>query len=231
MPLHDWTDDRGFDSLHLVWQNQLLEWVQPRLPPEYRAYLGGVPSLSFDSPNGRPDLGVRNWNSGQVAPEPEAALATMEPDLVSAASFELDPMRAVHIDLHGVLIAAIEIISPRNKDRPSSRARYLGRYLGYLRQAVHLMMIDILPRPLGFSFADEAAADLGQQMPPTPTPFAVSYRVSGPMPEGTQLAIWRRTLAVGQPLPVLPLPLNLRQEVPIDLDHTYREAARRLYLD
>ena len=61
MPLHDWADDRGFDSLHLVWQNQLLEWVQPRLPPEYRAYMGGVPSLSFDSPNGRPDLGVRNF--------------------------------------------------------------------------------------------------------------------------------------------------------------------------
>lgn len=56
----------------------------------------------------------------------------MEPDLESTATFELDPMRAVHIDLHGVLIAAVEIISPRNKDRPSSRARSLGRYLGYL---------------------------------------------------------------------------------------------------
>lgn len=132
MPLHDWTDDRGFDSLYLVWQNQLLEWVQPRLPPEYRAYLGGVPSLSFDSPNGRPDLGVRNWTPGPVAPEAETAQATMEPDLESTATFELDPMRAVHIDLHGVLIAAVEIISPRNKDRPSSRARSLGRYLGYL---------------------------------------------------------------------------------------------------
>jgi hypothetical protein len=30
MPLHDWHDDRGWDSLHLVWQNQLLDWVQPR---------------------------------------------------------------------------------------------------------------------------------------------------------------------------------------------------------
>lgn len=230
MPLHDWTDDRGFDSLHLVWQNQLLQWVQPRLPPEYRAYMGGVPSLSFDSPNGRPDLGVRNWKPGPVAPEPETALATMEPDHESTATFELDPMRAVHIDLHGVLIAAIEIISPRNKDRPSSRARYLGRYLGYLRQSVHLMVIDILPRPLGFSFADEAATDLGQQLPPTPTPFAMSYRVSGPMPEGTQIATWRRPLAVGQPLPTLPLPLNLRQEVLIDLEHTYREAARLVYL-
>jgi len=230
MPLHDWTDDRGFDSLHLVWQNQLLEWVQPRLPPEYRAYMGGVPSLSFDAPNGRPDLGVRNWNPGPDAAEPQTALATMQPDIETAATFELDPMRAVHIDLHGVLIAAIEIISPRNKDRPSARARYLGRYLGYLRQAVHLMVIDVLPRPTGFSFADEVGRDLGQPLPPTPTPFAVSYRVGGPTPDGTLVATWRRPLAVGQPLPTLPLPLNFRQEVPIDLEHTYREAARRVYL-
>ena len=230
MPLHDWADDRGFDSLHLVWQNQLLEWVQPRLPTEHRAYMGGVPALSFDSPNGRPDLGVRNWQPGPIAAEPQTALATMEPDTESAVAFEIDPMRAVHIDLHGVLIAAIEIISPRNKDRPSSRARYLGRYLGYLRQAVHLMIVDVLPRPAGFSFADEAAIDLGQQQPPTPTPFAISYRVGGPVPDGTLVATWRRALAVGQPLPTLPLPLNARQEVLIDLEHTYQEAARRVYL-
>ena len=59
MPLHDWTDDRGWDSLHLVWQNQLLEWLKPRLPEGFRAYLGGVPALTVDSPNGRRSEGTR----------------------------------------------------------------------------------------------------------------------------------------------------------------------------
>jgi hypothetical protein len=31
MLLHDWRDDRGWDSVHPVWLTQLLDWVQPRL--------------------------------------------------------------------------------------------------------------------------------------------------------------------------------------------------------
>src|SRR5437773_7430842 len=111
MPLHDRRDDRGWNSLHIVWQTQLLDWVQPRLPAGYRAYLGSVPALTIDSPNGRPDLGVRNWPS-----EPGPA----EPDTEAVAVFDLDPQTAVQIDLHGQLIAAIEIVSPRNKDRPDA---------------------------------------------------------------------------------------------------------------
>src|SRR5262245_62748321 len=37
MPLHDWTDERGWDSVHPVWLTYLLEYVQERLPKGYRA--------------------------------------------------------------------------------------------------------------------------------------------------------------------------------------------------
>jgi hypothetical protein len=139
-------------------------------------------------------------------------------------------MRAVHIDLHGQLIAAIEIVSPRNKDRPDSRARYTARYFGYICQGVNLMLVDVLPRPAGFSFADAIAADLSFPQAACPVPFAVSYRVGEPVPEGTLLAVWRRPLRVGDPLPTIPLALNVHQSIPVDLEHTYREAARRVYL-
>ena len=33
MPLHDWSDDRGWDSVHPLWINALLFWAQERLPP------------------------------------------------------------------------------------------------------------------------------------------------------------------------------------------------------
>ena len=230
MPLRDWTDDRGFDSLHSVWQNQILYWIVPRLPPGYRAYIGGVPSLTLDSPNGRPDLGVRNWTPTAEAVAPSGATATLEPDSESVISFQIDPMRAVHIDLHGVLIAAVELISPRNKDRPSTRATYASRYSTYLQSNVHLMLIDILPRPVGYSFADTIATELTLNVPPTPPPYAMSYRVGEPVPEGTLFAHWRRPLTVGQPLPTLPLPLNVHQQVLIDLEQTYNEASRWVYL-
>jgi hypothetical protein len=232
MPLHDWRDDRGWNSLHLVWQTQLLDWIQPRLPAGYRAYLGSVPALTADAPNGRPDPGVRQWQEEPAGPPNGPGTPPVpEPDAEVVAVFELDPQTAVHIDLHGRLVAAIEIVSPRNKDRPDARQRYLGRYLGYVRQGVHLMLIDVLPRPADFSFADALAANLGFRETPCPVPFAVSYRVGEPVPEGTLLGVWRRPLRVGEPLPTIPLALTVRESVPIDLEHTYREAARRVYLD
>ena len=147
------------------------------------------------------------------------------------ATVVLDEQRAVHVDFHGQLMAAIELISPRNKDRPTARARYLGRYVGYLRQGVHLLLIDVLPRPAGFSFADALALDLGISQPSSPPPCAVSYRVGEPFPEGTLLASWRRPLQVGEPLAVIPLALNMTEQVPIDLEKTYQQAARRAYLE
>lgn len=232
MPLHDWRDDRGWDSVHLVWLNQLLDWVQPRLPAGYRAYLGSVPALTIDTPNGRPDLSVRNWTPTPVESKGTvAAPSAIQPDQESVATFTLDSHRAVHIDLHGQLIAALEIVSPRNKDRPAARERYLGRYAGYLRQGVHLLMIDVLPRPEGFSFAEALAANLGFEQPACPAPCVVSYRVGEPVPEGTIIALWRRPLRVHEPLPSVPLALDSDQHILIDLEHTYREAARRVYLD
>ena len=230
MPLHDWRDDRGSDSLHTFWQTQLVAWLKPRLPPGYRAFLGSVPKLSIGTANGRPDVSVRNWESAEedATRAPEASDA---PDFEGPATLTVDADTAVHIDWHGQLIAAIELVSPRNKDRPDSRELYVGRYFGYIRQGVHLLLIDVLPRPAGFSFADAVAAQVGVRLPPTPVPFAVSFRVGEPVPDGTLVAYWRRPLAAGEPLPSIRLALTVHQSVVIDLESTYREAASLLYLD
>lgn len=230
MPLHDWRDDRGFNGLHVFWQTQIIDWLQPRLPGGYRAYIGSVPAITLETPtNGHPDLSVRNWQPGP-APAGTALADVSAPDVEAVAVFDLDPQTAVHIDRHGQLIAAIEIVSPRNKDRPDARERYLGRYVGYVRRGVHLMLIDVLPRPAGFSFAEGLEANIGFRQSPCPTPFVCSYRVGEPVPEGTIVGVWHRPLAVGEPLPTLPLALTTTNSVPIDLDHTYSEAARRVYL-
>ena len=229
MPLHDWRDDRGWDSLHTFWQTQIVDWLRPRLPAGYRAFLGSVPNLSIGPMNGRPDVTVRNWQT--PTPPPAETGEAEAPDFEGPAILTLEGDLAVHVDWHGQLIAAIELVSPRNKDRPDSRERYTRRYYGYIRQNVHLLLIDVLPRPVGFSFADAVAADIRLELPPTPVPYAVSFRVGEPVPEGTILAYWRRPLAVGEPLPTIPLALTVHESVRIDLEHTYREAARRVYLD
>jgi hypothetical protein len=235
MPLHDWTDERGWDSVHPFWLAYLVEWVQPRLPEGYKAFLGGVPSLTVDSGNGKPDVNVRQWKPCPPAEAVPADTAVMEPDLEASVTFTLDPQRAVHIDFHGQLIAAIEIVSPRNKDRASAKETYSNRYLGYLNLGVHLLLVDVLPRPRGYSFSDAITSDLGLDLSPLPPPFAATYRVGEVVPVGddmgTLVGLWRRQLQVGQPLPTLPLPLSVHQAVQIDLEETYQRAAKRAYLD
>ena len=118
----------------------------------------------------------------------------------------LDPETAVFVERQGRLISAVEIISPRNKDRPIARSAYLTRYLGFLLDGAHLVVIDVHRRPLGFSFADRIAEELHLEQPSVPPPMAVSYRVGEPAPTGGRfLAIWPRPLSVGARLPTIPL--------------------------
>jgi hypothetical protein len=235
MSLHDWTDERGWDSVHPFWLAYLVEWIQPRLPEGYKAFLGGVPALTVASGNGKPDVSVRQWGPGPPAEVAATDTAVLEPDLEVSVTFRLDPQLAVHIDFHGQLIAAIELVSPRNKDRAGAKEIYASRYLGYLRLGVHLMLVDVLPRPKGFSFSDAITSGLGMELPPLPPPFAAAYRVGEVVPVGDNmgslLAVWRRPLQVGQPLPPLPLPLSVHRAIVIDLEETYHRAAKMAYLD
>lgn len=157
MPLHDWTDERGWDSVHPFWLAYLVEWVQPRLPEGYKAFLGGVPALTVATINGKPDVGVRQWGPPPVV-QTVAPAAVLEPDLEASSAIRLDPQPAVHVDYHGQLIAAIEVVSPRNKDRVDAKETYAGRYLGYLRLGVHLMLIDVLPHPKASLFQTPSRA-------------------------------------------------------------------------
>src|SRR5262249_36076307 len=105
-------------------------------------------------------------------------------------TIRLDPQQAVHIDFHGQLIAAIELVSPRNKDRADAKETYTSRYLGYLRLGVHLMLVDVLPRPKCYSFSDAITSSLGLALPPLPPPFAAAYRVGRSSPSATPWAAW-----------------------------------------
>ena len=44
------------------------------------------------------------------------------------------------------------------------------------------------------------------------------------------LAVWRRPLTVGEPLPLMALPITEEISVPVDLEQTYMQAAADAYL-
>src|SRR5437868_10821996 len=118
MPLHDWTDRFGWDGVHQSWNVELLRWIKPRLPEGFRAYLGTVPALTIGAPTQHPDVHVRGWlpTSGPVPAGEAPPAAPEEPDEQVAVA-ALDPQLAVQITQDERLVAVVELISPRNKDR------------------------------------------------------------------------------------------------------------------
>lgn len=234
MPLHDWSKVGGWEGVHLLWMTELLRHVKGELPAGFRAYLGSGPALAIGAPPPKPDVSIRSAPAmGELVASGSAASGGREPlpdEEVAVAT--LDRTVALLVERDDRLVAAIELISPRNKDRPVARASYALRYASYLLEGVHLVLVDVHRRPPGFSFADEIARQLEiPNQPPLPPAMAISYRVGEPAATGGRLlAIWRFTLPVGGLLPAVPLPLGVDFSVPVDLEATYLRAAADAYL-
>src|SRR4051794_40083887 len=140
MPLHDWTDLSGWEGVHLLWMTELLRDLKGRLPAGFRAYLGSGPAVAVGAPALRPDVAIRGHQEPSEVREAVGGPSVGgEPD-VELAVAAIDPAPALFVERDGRLVAAVELVSPRNKDRPVARATYLSRYAGYLIEGVHLLL-------------------------------------------------------------------------------------------
>ena len=235
MPLHDWSERTEWEGVHIYWMGEIAQWLKPRLPKGYRAIIGSSPFAHLGVSLGKPDVSVtKNGPSKPLDSSQPAQSATnpLQPDYETVVA-TLEEDRTLLIEKDNRLVSAVEIISPANKDRPERRDQYLTRYLGYLRAGVHLLMIDVHARPFQFSFAERIAKELQiVDRPAPPTPQAVSYQVGAGAPFGGRfLAVWQRALAIGSPLPSIPLAISLENVVPVNLESTYMEAARKAYVE
>ena len=141
MPLHDWSKLKGWSGLHIYWMVNICDDIKSKLPPGFRAYLGTSPIVAIDDPPGQPDVSVRHTNGGtQGTLEPNES-DPFQPDWEGqVATIEADV--SVYIERNGRLIAAVELVSPGNKDGSEKRSTYTSRYLGYLTNGVHLLFVE-----------------------------------------------------------------------------------------
>jgi hypothetical protein len=126
-------------------------------------------------------------------------------------------------------VAAIELVSPGNKDRPEARRAFAAKCAAYLQRGIGLIVVDIVTSHHA-NLHDELMTLLGHTDGfsfPTPTPlYATAYRPAHRQ-ERNEIDLWRELLVVGQPLPTLPLAVRGLGCLPIDLEATYTEARRR----
>jgi hypothetical protein len=139
----------------------------------------------------------------------------------------------------GRIVAAVEFVSPANKDRPEHRRALAGKCAGLLSDGACVAIVDVVRERSANLYAellgllgvvvdgDGGATPLGDH--PSPI-YAVACRYR-PAPDGGPpwaFQGWYHPLAVGERLPTLPLWLAYDLAVPLDLDATYEETCRNL---
>jgi hypothetical protein len=118
------------------------------------------------------------------------------------------------------LAGAVELVSPANKDRPLHREAFVSKCVTYLQAGVGLVLVDVVTARAADLYR-ELVMRLGWADPgPGPTLSGSAFR---PVErEGVRvLDVWREPLAVGLPLPTLPLWLRGGLCLPVELEATY----------
>jgi hypothetical protein len=156
--------------------------------------------------------------------------APTTPVAVFPAEFPDDLEVQVFSSMAGpTLVAAIELVSPGNKDRAEARRAFAAKCAAYLQRGIGLIVVDIVTSRIA-NLHDELMALLGHDNGfafPSPTLlYATAYRPAHRQ-ERNEIDLWRESLAVGQPLPTLPLAVRGLGCLPINLEATYTEARQR----
>jgi hypothetical protein len=128
------------------------------------------------------------------------------------------------------LAAAIELVSPKNKDRPSQRRVFAVKCANYLQQAASVVVVDVVTvrrKSLHAELLLTLDAANGAVWESPSDLYAVVYRTIR-SEEQPGVEIWTEALALGEPLPLVPLWLGVDISVPLDLEKSYLAACESL---
>jgi hypothetical protein len=227
MPIHDWTRATAgdFHHFHQSWITLLAAALNDGgLPPEFMAMAEQVTG------NPIPDVvTLEAWNpkgrTGGVALAPAPPPSARVIQKVERINYARRADRVVIRHGRGRVVAIIEIVSPGKKSSRHAIRSFLEKAADILSQGIHLVVVDLFPPtprdPQGIHKAIlEEFCDEPFDFPPDKPLTVVSY-IGGDLPEA-----YVDSVAVGDPLPSIPLFLTQFDYVPCPLDATYAEAWR-----
>jgi hypothetical protein len=181
----------------------------------------------------------RRNGEGGVAVAP-VVYAPPAPTLVGEVAFAEPDLFEVKIYRGGgtwTLVAAIELVSPANKDRDETRRAFAVKCGSYLQKGISVVVVDtvtVYEANLHRKLCDLLdLPDVFTWSSPTGL-SAVAYRTAKTVDkqsERVRLEVWPHQLAVGMPLPTLPLWLAPGLAVPLELELTYTAACESLVID
>ncbi|MDX1946835.1 MAG: DUF4058 family protein [Pirellulaceae bacterium] len=220
-----------WQSVHGAWANAIVQQLnQAALPERYYA----LPNVQF---GGKFEIDVAALDEPAEVPAiPSGAVAVWAPvkaSLVMPVDWaDLDVVEVQVIDeTAGRIVAAIELVSPANKDRPASRAAFAMKCGALLQSGVFVAIVDIVTDRSANLLNDlwqllRLGADSEICRAELYAAALRTVTASG----GPVLEIWPEWLALNQALPTLPLWLGPDLALPLDLESSYLAACRTLRL-
>lgn len=227
---------RHWDSFHGAWAEAIARSLNEELLPERffaeaRVQIGGQVEIDVGA-FVEEDAGLDEPTNGGIAVwAPPRPLATAP---LTFANLDIVEVQIFKDRAGPQVVAALELVSPANKDRPSHRRQFAVKCAAYLQQGISVLVVDVvtdrhgnLHRELlkllevGIATPCQNDADL----------YATAYRTVT-SDSAAELELWAEPLTVGAALPTLPLWLERDLSVPIDLEQSYQAActARRIDL-
>jgi hypothetical protein len=223
MPIHDWTRVRAnrFHDFHQGWTIAIRNALNSgRLPPGFFAMAeqitGGpepdVIALEVSPPLGGPPAGV----AVETTP-PKTRFVTRS----EAANYARKANRLTIRHPDGDLVAVIEIVSPGNKDSRHAIRAFARKAVEFLHGGIHLLIVDLFPPgprdPQGIhKVIWDRIRDEPFELPSDKRLTFVAYA------SGTETVAYIEPVAVGDPLPDMPIFLAPDRYVMCPLESTYR---------
>lgn len=222
----------SWEGFHAQWPAMLVSRLSAQLPEAYtaepRVHLGAFYEIdvgTFETGTPEPTAG----ENGGVAVRPYTApqpTLTVEADLGQQYEYEVQVFDQTR---DRQLVAAVEFVSPANKDRPEHRRAFVAKCAALLQKGVCVTMVDPVTNRRANLYAelleliDRADPTFGADPPVT---YAVTCRTrtAGRSPK---LDNWAYPLEIGRALPTLPLWLP-DGEVGLELEGSYEDTCRIL---
>lgn len=249
MPLRDHfhpplSNRKSWESIHHGWAFVIAQRLNgailsDRYESESNIHHGS--QLEIDVANYEEDrdshqFGVNgNSGSGGVATQlqtyaPPAAPLAAEVVMADADTFEINIYKQ---EGGWKLVAAIELVSPANKNRSSHRRAFATKVASYLQQGVSVVTVDVVTERSANLHEDIAnALRLPDELDwSSPTSLsAITYRLIR-VEEKERLEMWPHVLTLGAELPTVPLWLEPKLAVPLELELTYTNTCESLRID
>lgn len=232
------SERRPWESFHATWCSTLADHLnRDTLPPGYIAleqvHRGAAIEIdvgTFADGTGAP------WGQegGGTATLPRTVWTPAAPPVICPAAFPERFSVEVHTTEGGrTLVAAVEWVSPGDKDRADKRRLFAAKCAAYLARGVGLVIIDTVTSRHG-NLHNELMAlldlDAAFRLPDPTALYTAAYR---PLrrPEGDAIEAWPVPLAVGRALPQVPLSLSADCCLAVDLEAAYLDACQRRRVD